>query len=83
MREIEIFAKNIIDEGGEFYTLETSTKGKLAKTVSHYEIKHRVYNEICFQVFDASGKRVYVSKNYVSALAYYNNLLKEVQDGIV
>ena len=55
MTELEIFANDIIDSGGEFITLETSTKGKLAKTVTHYTVRGHVYNEVRFQVFNKEG----------------------------
>lgn len=80
MTELEIFAKNIIEEGGEFYTLETSTHGKFVKTITHYSVKHRVYNEVVYQVFNKAGKRVYVSVNYFAALTYYENMIKEVSE---
>lgn len=77
IKEIEVFAKNIIDSGGEFYTLETCTRGKLVKTVTHYTVKWHEFNEVRFQVFNAEGKRVFVSTEYITALNYYRNNIKE------
>lgn len=79
MTELEIFSKSIIEEGGEFYTLETSIHGKLAKTVSHYSVKHHVYNEVIYQVFNKAGKRVFASVDYFTALTYYENMMKGVK----
>lgn len=78
MTELEIFAKDIIDDGGEFYTLETSTKGKLAKTVTHYTVKGHVYNEVRFQVFNKEGKRIFVDTSLMPALNVYHSMIEEV-----
>lgn len=78
MTELEIFAKDFIESGGEFWTLETCTRGKLAKTISHYEVKGHVYNEVRYQVFNAEGKRVFVHTGYTPALQFYNKMIEEV-----
>lgn len=78
MTELEIFVKDIIEQGGEFWTLETCTRGKLAKTITHYKVKNDIYNEVRYQVFNADGKRVFVDVNYYPALTYYNTHIKEV-----
>ncbi len=80
IKEIEIFARNIIDGGGEFYTLETCKRGKLVKTVTHYEVKWHTYNEVRYQVFNAEGKRVYVSTDYMTALQYYTEHIEKEEE---
>ena len=74
IKEIEVFAKNIIDSGGEFYTLKTCTQGKLVKTVTHYTVKWHEFNEVRYQVFNKDGKRVFVSPEYSTALQVYEKL---------
>lgn len=71
MTDIEKFAKSIIEEGGEFHTLETSKRGKLVKIISHYEVKGRIYNDVIFHVYNSEGKRVFVSTSYNNALTAY------------
>lgn len=78
MKEIEIFAKSIIEQGGEFYTLETCSRGKLAKTVTHYEVRNQIFNDVRYQVFNAEGKRVFVDVSYNLAYQYYKNNIEEV-----
>lgn len=76
MTELEIFAKDIIESGGKFWTLETSTKGKLAKTVTHYTVRGNEYNEVRFQVFNKEGKRIFVDTSLTTAQAVYNSLIE-------
>ena len=76
MTELEIFAKDIIDSGGEFWTLETCTKGKLAKTVTHYIVRGHEYNEVRFQVFNKEGKRIFVDTSLTTARAVYNSMIE-------
>lgn len=80
IKEIEIFARNIIDEGGEFYTLETCKRGKLVKTVTHYEVKYHTYNEGRYQVFNSEGKRIFVSTDLMTAKKVYQKLI-DGEDG--
>ena len=76
MTELEIFAKDIIDSGGEFWTLETCTKGKLAKTVTHYTVRGHEYNEVRFQVFNKEGKRIFVDTSLTTARSVYNSMIE-------
>lgn len=76
MTELEIFAKNIIESGGEFWTLETCTKGKLAKTVTHYMVRGHEYNEVRFQVFNKEGKRIFVDTSLATARSVYNSMIE-------
>lgn len=78
MTELELFAKDIIEKGGEFYTLETCSRGKLAKTVTHYEVRNQIFNEVMYQVFNAEGKRVFADVSYNIAYQYYKNNIEEV-----
>lgn len=66
MTELEIFAKDIIESGGEFWTLETSTKGKLVKTVTHYT----------YQVFNREGKRIFIDTSLTTARAVYDSMIE-------
>lgn len=72
MTDIERIAKSIIEEGGEFHTLETSKCGKLVKIITHYEVKHRIYNDVIYHVYNSEGKRVFVSTSYQGALIAYS-----------
>lgn len=78
MTELEMFAKDFIESGGEFWTLETCTRGKLAKTVSIYEVDGQTYHEVRYQVFNAEGKRVFVHTSYMPALRFYDEMRKEI-----
>lgn len=71
MTDIEKFAKYVIEEGGEFHTLEMSKRGKLVKIISHYEVRGRIYNNVIFHVYNSEGKRVFVSTSYKNALTVY------------
>ena len=71
MTEIEMFIQDFLDEGaGEVYTVETSSKGKILKTVA--------YGETRYQVFNSEGKRIFVSTGYIPAIDVYNKMIKEV-----
>lgn len=76
MTELEIFAKDIIESGGEFWTLKTNPKGKLAKTVTHYTVKGHVYNEVHYQVFNKEGKRIFVDTSLTTARAVYASMIE-------
>ena len=71
MTEIKMFIQDFLDDGvGEIYTVFTHKKGKMLKTVA--------YGETRYQVFNAEGKRIFVSPNYMPALDAYMKIVEEV-----
>ena len=63
MTELELFAKQTLEQGGEWVLLEQSEAGRLYKTQGKW----------CdvFQVFDSEGKRVFTSESYFNAHQFY------------
>jgi len=75
MTELEMFAKQTLEQGGTWFKLEKSENGSLYKTQGRYCDGRNYYNtSSIFQVFDATGKRLFVSESYQNALTYYENL---------
>lgn len=74
--ELEMFAKQTLEQGGVWFMLEESQKGSLYKTWGRYCDGRNYYNTPpVFQVFNAAGKRLFASESYLNALTYYKNNL--------
>lgn len=76
MSELELFAKSIIDKGGEFWPLEEKGDIKMYKTITHYMVKGHEYNNCMYQIFK-DGLRCFAHPDYKTALAFYRSLIKE------
>ena len=83
MSELEMFAKQTLEQGGVWFKLEESKNGSLYKTYGRYCNGWNYYNTPpVFQVFDMAGKRLFVSESYLNALTYYENLRSKTFPGI-
>ena len=81
MTELEYFAKQTLEQGGEWYKLEGEfCKGGLYVSKTKYLVKNNYYyNSPVYQVFNNEGKRIMATTNYNSAYSYYiKNVKKEV-----
>lgn len=78
MTELEIFAKFTLEKGDEWWELEKCNNGGLYESKGHYIENYRdYYTSPVFQVFNKDGKRIMTSMNYLEAIKYYENNIKE------
>lgn len=79
MGELNLFAEITLKNGGEWWQLEESDGYTLCESKTKFVVNHRVYyNPPVFQVFDRrTGKRLFASTNYFSALEKYRQLTEE------
>ena len=71
MTELELLAKQTLEQGGEWLLLEQSEVGRLYKTQGKWCDGRNYFNTPVFQVFDSEGKRVFVSESYINAYQFY------------
>ena len=72
MTELEMLAKQTLEQGGEWFLLEQSETGRLYKTQEKwYDSRNRFNTLPVFQVFDSEGKRVFTSESYINAYQFY------------
>ncbi len=76
MTDLENFSKFTIEEQhGVWIQLEESDTASLHKSQSTYcDGRNYSYNSPVYQVFDAAGKRLFVSTNYIEAVRYFERL---------
>ena len=75
MKELEMFSRFTLEQGNNWWELESSIKGSLHKSQRVYsDGRNDFYETPMYQVFDAKGKRVYVTPVYVDAFAKYRRL---------
>ena len=81
MNELNLFAEITLRHGGEWWQLEESDDHTLClcESKTKFVVNNRVYyNPPVFQVFDRrTGKRLFASTNYFSALEKYRQLTEE------
>lgn len=73
--ELNMIAKSILDDGGEFWPLEENGDIKMYKSITHYMVKGHQYNSVSYQIFK-DRSRYFVSMDYGTALACYRALIK-------
>ena len=72
MSELELFAKQTLEQGGEWFALEKSEAGGLYKAHGKWCDGRNYFNTPpVFQVFDSEGKRKFASESYTLAYQYY------------
>ncbi|MEE3325159.1 MAG: hypothetical protein VZR33_07490 [Methanosphaera sp.] len=77
MTELEMLAKQTLEQGGEWFLLEQSEAGRLYKTQGKWCDGRNYFNTpSVFQVFDSEGKRVFTSESYINAYQFYQERLK-------
>ena len=75
--ELELFAKQTLEQGGEWFLLEQSEAGGLYKTQGKWCDGRNYFNTPpVFQVFDSEGKRIFASESYINAYQFYQERLK-------
>ena len=73
MTDLELFAQQTISQGGIWYELERG----LYKSQSWYEVRNNYFGDApVYQVFDRSGKRIFASTNYMSAVEFWKKVKK-------
>lgn len=83
MSELELFAKQTLEQGGEWYKLEGEfCKGGLFVSKTKYLVNNNYYYDTpVYQVFNAEGKRLFATTSYNAAYKYFcNNVKKEVKE---
>lgn len=75
MTELECFAKQTLEQGGEWWKLEEGLYVCKTKQL----INNYFYDTPVYQVFNPEGKRLFTSTSYRLAYIYWeNNVKKEV-----
>lgn len=70
--ELELFAEQTLNQGGEWYKLEDG----LYKCFGKHLVGNNYVNDTpVYQVFNSEGKRVFASVSYTLAYSYYQNML--------
>lgn len=71
MTDLELFAKQTLEQGGEWYKLEDG----LYLSKSKYLVNNNYfYNTPVYQVFNTEGKRLFASTSYDAAYRFWVNL---------
>lgn len=69
--ELELFAKQTLEQGGEWYELEDGLYESKSK---HLVNRNYIYGTPVYQVFNSEGKRVYASISYTLAYNFWRNM---------
>lgn len=78
MTELELFARQTLEQGGEWFLLEQSEAGSLYKTQGKWcDGRNYFNNPPVFQVFDSEGKRIFASESYISAYQFYQETTRQ------
>ena len=76
MTELETYAQFALDNGGFWYPLEKSDNYTMTKSQNKYMVKHNYYYDSpVYQIFDAQGKRIFASTNYIATYEKYKRLV--------
>ena len=68
MTELELFAKQTLEQGGEWYKLE---EGLFLSKTKYLVGNYYFYNDPVYQVFNSEGKRLMVSTSYDAAYSFW------------
>jgi hypothetical protein len=69
--ELELFAKQTLDQGGEWYKLE---EGLYESKSKHLIDNSYIYDTPVYQVFNSEGKRVFSTVSYTLAYNFWRNM---------
>lgn len=70
--ELELFAEQTLDQGGEWYKLEDGLYESKSK---HLVDNNYIYDTPVYHIFNSEGKRMFSTVSYTLAYNFWRNML--------